>query len=48
MKYGLRFVDKTGLVSPEIAAKQIIFIALSYFKKMIKNNFNGNIINTKA
>lgn len=56
MKYGLLFVDKTGVISPEIsetdisganvlnAAKKIIFIALSYFKKLIKRNFDGTTV----
>lgn len=56
MKYGLLFVDKTGVISPEIsetdisgvnvlnAAKEIIFIALSYFKKLIKRNFDGTTV----
>lgn len=62
MKYGLLFVDKTGVISPKIAetvfsgvnllieAKQIVFMALSYLKKLIKKNFDGNnsnIINRK-
>lgn len=61
--YGILFVYKIGVISPEISetvfsgvnllsvAKQLIFMALTYFKKLIKKNFDGNnanIINRKA
>lgn len=54
MKYGLLFVDKTGVVSPKIAeteflavnllnaAKNIVSMALNYLIKLIKKNFDGN------